>query len=100
MTTRWLPDTCDCILLFTPGTTTFVQWEQVCDLHKALTGQTLLNTVIAHNLTFQISLPNQNNEGFRDTNVATKLAAKAAIIAGGATTKNTAFVKPRMFGNN
>lgn len=99
MTTRWIPDTCDCVLLFTPGTTTFVQWEKKCDLHKLLSGQAHLDAVITHNLTFQISLPSQNNRGFRDTNVATKIAAKAAIIAGGATTLNSAFVKPRMFGN-
>jgi len=100
MTTRWSPDTCDCVLLFQVGTTTFVQWEQVCDLHKAFTGQTLLNTVIAHNLTFQISIPNQNNKMSRNANMATKIAAKAAIIAGGATLKNSAFIQPRMFGNN
>jgi len=100
MTTRWLPDTCDCILLFQPGTTTFVQWEQRCDLHKALSGQTLLDTVLTHNRSFAIAMGVQNVKANRNANIATKIAAKAAIKAAGPTTINPAFVKAKMWGRN
>lgn len=99
MTIRWIPDSCDCILLFTPGTPTFIQWEKKCDLHKLLSGQAHLDAVITHNQSFQIAGASQNSPTLRDTNVATKIAAKAAIIATGPTTTNSAFVNPRMFGN-
>jgi len=95
MTLRWIPDTCDCVILFSIDPVTFVQWEKRCELHKALSGQTWLDAVITHNLSFQIAGASQNSAAMRAANVTSKKAEKANIKASGPTTTNSAFIRPR-----
>ncbi len=97
MTIIWSPDTCDCILEIDASENN-VDWIQKCDLHKALNDQAWIDAVVTHNLTFQISIGNQGMKANRTDNMVTKRAAKAAIKAGGATTKNP--LAPRRFRNN
>lgn len=88
MTIRWSSDSCDCIIDMETGTTNFEGWVQKCNLHKALTGQALLDGAATHNRTFQILEADQDDAVKRNTNTVSKRTEKASIIAAGPTEKN------------
>jgi len=56
--TTWHADTCYCIIEFDDTTGNFVSTIQRCTIHDTLTGQTLLDTVRAHNMANNTTVPN------------------------------------------
>lgn len=49
---KWSPDTCGCIfecVINNLGDLDWIQSYSICPIHIELTGQTLLNTVVAEN---------------------------------------------------
>jgi len=54
MTIEWNPDTCPCNL-FIDGNKTYEDWEHKCEEHMALSDQTLVDTVVTHCLSYQLT---------------------------------------------
>ena len=61
MTTRWIVDSCDCIIEFNKNVN-WVKSVNNCRLHKNLKGQRHLDTVIAQNKRFNLSMGDIPNE--------------------------------------
>ncbi len=90
MTQRYRPDTCPCVLLLSDDSSTFVDWEVKCDLHKALNDQALVNAVAAHNKSIG---PLAQNSNPTPTQVQDshdlKVAERIRVVALGPVVKNT-----------
>jgi len=53
--TTWIPDTCDCRIVYNER----IKWVETleqCRLHKSLNGQNLLDIILAQNRRFNLSL--------------------------------------------
>jgi len=59
--TTWKADTCDCILQFN-NRINWISTIKKCRLHKSLDGQNLLDTVLAQNRRFNLSIINPTEE--------------------------------------
>ncbi len=90
MTQRYRPDTCPCVLLLSDDSSTFVDWEVKCDLHKALNDQALVNAVAAHNKSIDTLAENSTPSAIQIADhIAAKLVERLRVQALGPVVKNT-----------
>lgn len=87
MTIRYSPDTCSCIIFFENGSLKFVDWIQKCPGHADKDAQDLVDAIVAHNRSFQISITDQKSKTKRNENVKTKRAERNRIAKLGAATR-------------
>lgn len=55
MPMRFSPDTCDCDIIVDNKTFVFIDWINLCELHKDETNLTIVNTILDHNNPFNKS---------------------------------------------
>lgn len=90
----WHSDSCQCVLVFEQDTVVWDYAVQVCELHKALTDQTLLDTVLAHNQSFNVPSGDLTERQANDQAIARSAEAQRILVLGRPTVKADANTKP------
>jgi len=76
----WKPDSCQCIIVFEQDILSIDYDVTACALHKTLTGQALLDAVLAHNQSFNVPSGDLTERQMNDQAVARE--AEATRILG------------------
>lgn len=84
--TRWLPDTCTCIVDIDPENITYINWVQKCPGHASLDGQNLIDKLSQDNKIFKVADVKDSNEVKEKMKL--KAAEKLKAINGGPVVKN------------
>lgn len=83
----WHLDSCQCVLVFEQD---IVEWDyavSVCELHKALTEQALLDAVLAHNRSFNVPTGDLTERQMNDQAIAREAEARRILALGAPTVR-------------